>query len=269
MPSRMRVTLGPLLGASMVLASACAVAAQTKPAGTTASKPQACNRAEFRVLLDVGHSAEVPGSKSARGLPEYDFNLRLSKRIEKSLIGAGFRKTLLLVTPGPARSGLFARVARANTWPAQLFISVHHDSVPEWFLEAWDIGKGKLEGYSDRFSGHSIFVSTENREPDRSLAFARFLGREMKSQGLRYTPHYTLKEMDWRQGELLDSEAGVYRYDQLVVLRDTKMPAVLLEAGSIVNRTEELELGTEKRQSAIAAAVTKAVEQFCAAGPPR
>jgi hypothetical protein len=35
-------------------------------------------------------------------------------------------------------------------------------------------------------------------------------------------------------------DAGVYRYDQLVVLRST--PAVLLEAGSIVNRQEELEL---------------------------
>jgi len=30
---------------------------------------------------------------------------------------------------------------------------------------------------------------------------------------------------------LLNKEAGVYGYDQLVVLRSTRMPAVLLEAG--------------------------------------
>ena len=224
---------------------------------------QGCNRAEFRVLLDVGHSAEVPGSKSARRVPEYELNLRLSKRIERSLVAAGFRGTLMLITPGAARPGLFARVARANTWPADLFISVHHDSVPEWFLEVWTVD-GKPEGYSDRFSGHSLFVSTENTEAAASLAFARLLGRELKTQGLRYTPHYTSPEMSWRRRELLDAEAGVYRFDQLVVLRDTKMPAVLLEAGSIVNRAEELILGTEERQAQIATAVTKAVEQFCA-----
>jgi N-acetylmuramoyl-L-alanine amidase len=243
--------------------------AQGALAGSRAAAPAkaaqpACNRADFRLLLDVGHSAEVPGAKSARGVPEYDFNLRLAKRIEKSLVGAGFRKTLVLITPGRARPGLHARVARANAWPADLFLSIHHDSVPEWFLEVWSHG-GQEHGYSDRFAGHSLFVSAENAQSDASFQFARLLGREMKAEGLRYTPHYTLKEMDWRRRDLLDVEAGVYRYDQLVVLRDTKVPAVLFEAGSIVNRSEELLMGSEKRQAAIATAVTKAVEQFCAA----
>jgi N-acetylmuramoyl-L-alanine amidase len=42
------------------------------------------------------------------------------------------------------------------------------------------------------------------------------------------------------------------------------MPAVLLEAGSIVNRQEELELATPERRSIVADAVTAAVEDFCA-----
>jgi len=40
------------------------------------------------------------------------------------------------------------------------------------------------------------------------------------------------------------------------------MPAVLLEAGSIVNRDEELLLATPEYQSLISAAVTDAVEIF-------
>jgi N-acetylmuramoyl-L-alanine amidase len=260
-----RILLAPLLTCAMLLSGAALVSGRTDAAGTSARKlERACNRAQFRVVLDVGHSAEVPGSKSARGVPEYEFNLRLAKRIEKALTGAGFRKTVVLITPGPARAGLFARVARANSMPADLFISVHHDSVPEWFLDVWEHG-GKQHGYSDRFSGHSLFVSAENPQAGASLLFGRLLGRELKAQGLRYTPHYTLKEMDWRRRDLLDPETGVYRYDQLIVLRDTKMPAVLLEGGSIVNRSEELVMGSEKRQSAIATAVTKAVEVFCAA----
>ena len=41
------------------------------------------------------------------------------------------------------------------------------------------------------------------------------------------------------------------------------MPAVLLEAGSIVNRDEELELDKPERRALIADAVADAVESFC------
>ena len=44
---------------------------------------------------------------------------------------------------------------------------------------------------------------------------------------------------------------------------------VLLEAGSIVNREEELLLDSPERQALIATAVTDAAEAFCAARSPR
>ena len=221
-----------------------------------------CDRTQFRVVLDVGHSAEVPGAFSARGVPEYEFNLPLANQIGRALIAAGFTKTLVLVTPGPARSGLFERVAHANSYPADLFISVHHDSVPERFLESWEYG-GKQNHFSDRFRGHSIFISNENAHWEASRIFAQLLGRQLKARGLKYTPHYAEEFMRERRRELVDAEAGVYRYDQLIVLRTTAMPAVLLEAGSIVHRDEELLLRTPRHQALISAAVTDAVETFC------
>ena len=108
-------------------------------------------------------------------------------------------------------------------------------------------------------------MSFENKEPQASLLFAQLLGRELKIQGLKYTPHYTLPAMDWRGRDLLDPETGVYRYDQLVVLRETKVPTVLFEAGSIINRDEELLMSSPERQTKIATAVTDAVRLFCAA----
>ena len=84
-------------------------------------------------------------------------------------------------------------------------------------------------------------------------------------RSLHYTPHYTLALMGHRRRILVDAGAGVYRYDQLIVLRETTMPAVLLEAGSIVNRQEELELGAPERRSLTSAAIVTAVENFCAA----
>ena len=74
--------------------------------------------------------------------------------------------------------------------------------------------------------------------------------------------------MGHRQRQLVDAEAGVYRYDQLIVLKSTRMPAALLEAGSIINRDEELAVETPERQSLISAAVADAVDGFCAARRP-
>jgi N-acetylmuramoyl-L-alanine amidase len=63
--------------------------------------------------------------------------------------------------------------------------------------------------------------------------------------------------------ELLDKERGVYRYDQLIVLQNTKSPAVLFEAGIIVNKAEELELASSKRQGLIGAAMLAPVSRYC------
>ena len=61
----------------------------------------------------------------------------------------------------------------------------------------------------------------------------------------------------------MDAEVGVYRYDALIVLRTTQMPAVLLEAGSIVNRDEELLLASTNHRLLIATSVVSAVDRFC------
>ena len=49
-----------------------------------------------------------------------------------------------------------------------------------------------------------------------------------------------------------------------LALTPARMPAVLLEAGSIINRQEELELATPERRLVVAEAVTAAVADFCA-----
>ena len=226
-----------------------------------------CNRAAFRVIVDVGHTVEKHGVLSARGATEYRFNLRLANQIEQRLVDAGFGKTVELITAAPPPRGLLERAARANNLRADLLLSVHHDGVPDSFVEKWEYD-GREHAFSDRFKGHSIFISYDNGNPTGSLRFGRLLGNRLKARGLQYTRHYTEKFMGNRQRKLVDAEAGVYRYDELIVLRSTRMPAVLLEAGSIVNRDEELLLESPERQAAIAAAVTDAVEAFCAARTP-
>lgn len=221
-----------------------------------------CNRAAFHPFLDVGHTPQSQGAISARGVAEFDFNLRLGQRIERALRERGFERTTLLVSRGEAKPSLVTRVAKANLAKADLFISIHHDSVPQALIETWEY-LGAEGRFSDRFKGHSIFVSAEHPRYAKSLAFGRALGLALKEKGLAYTPHYTEKIMGARRRTLVDKEAGVYRFDRLAVLSLTTMPAVLFEAGSIINRDEELLMQSPERQTIIAEAVADAVERFC------
>jgi N-acetylmuramoyl-L-alanine amidase len=254
-----------LLSAALIFASACGHPALSQGAPPAAKPaPAACQRSAFRVVIDVGHTAEVPGATSARGTPEYAFNLRLAQDVQQALVDAGFEKTALLITNTAPPLGVFERAARANRMAADLFISIHHDSVPENLLETWAYN-GQPNHFSDRFTGYAIFVSDENATHAGNLLFGRLLGEELQAFGLHYTPHYTLPLMGNRRRVLLDADAGVYQYNKLIVLQQTHMPAALLEAGSIVNRQEELELAGPKRRVLISAAITAAVNDFCTA----
>jgi N-acetylmuramoyl-L-alanine amidase len=221
-----------------------------------------CDPAKFRIVLDVGHTAESGGATSARNVDEFVFNLRLARQIEAQLKAEGFAETRLLVTEGKARASLVKRVAAANNLPANLLLSIHHDSVPRKFLEDWDF-EGKKSRFSDRFSGHSVFVSSNNPEFKTSLAFAELLGKEMKAQGLQYAEQYSQPIMGRHRHPLLNKETGVYSYDKLIVLKKTRMAAVLLEAGSIINRDEELKMDSAEHRGVISSGVTAAVKEFC------
>lgn len=248
-----------------------AILACAGPIGAAATQPRpsdaTCNREQFRVLLDVGHTAEEPGAISVRSVTEYDFNLALARRIEHSLNKAGFAKTATLITAGPALQALVKRVQDANAAQADLLLSIHHDSVPDWLLQHMD-KEGGPKRFSDRFRGHSIFVSYENADRAGSLQFAKELGKQLKQAEMTFTSHYTEPIMRGRRRELLDRNTGVYRFDKLYVLRAARMPAVLFEAGLIINPAEETVLAGEQRQTRVATAVTEAVTAFCASRPP-
>src|SRR5215472_16380425 len=257
---RAAAKLGVVLAITLLAAGGNGLRAQ----GTSQAATESCARASFRVVVDVGHTVDVPGAMSARGVPEYAFNLQLARDVKQALLDAGFEQTVLMITATAPWRGLFERAVRANAMHANLFIAIHHDSVPDNLKHEWEYAGQKNE-FNDDYPGYALFISNDNADPAGSLLFGSMLGRELEHRGLHYTPHYTLALMGHRRRILVDAEAGVYRYDQLIVLRQTRMPALLLEAGSIVNRQEELELATPERRSLTSAAVAAAVANFCAA----
>jgi N-acetylmuramoyl-L-alanine amidase len=224
--------------------------------------PAPCDRSHFRIVLDVGHTVEAFGALSARNAPEFDFNLQLAERIEKQLVDDGFSNSLLMITNGKAKPSLFRRVALAERLAADLLLSIHHDSVPDRLLENWKF-EDKPSYFNDQVSGYSLWVSRHNPSYDASLLFATQIGKQLKAQGLQFAHQYTERFMGRYQHQLVDADAGVYRNDKLIVLKDTTMPAVLLEAGSIINRDEELQMRSAERRDLISASVSSALQSFC------
>lgn len=150
---------------------------------------------------------------------------------------------------------LGSRAPHANGM--DLFISVHHDSVQSRFIEPW-IFEGEMHGYSDRFSGYSLFVSRLNHELAASLKCASAIGAALRGEG--FTP--SRYHADPKLGEnrpFADEENGVHYFDNLAVLKTARVPALLIEAGVIVNRDEELRMRDPAVRAKIVAAVVSGV----------
>jgi N-acetylmuramoyl-L-alanine amidase len=212
---------------------------------------------KFILVLDPGHTPEKPGAMSARGVPEREFNLRVAERIRATL--AADPELEVVVTNRPDESVPNAhRIAFANRIHADLYLAIHHDSAQDEFFSTWTY-QGKTLRYCDRFEGFSLFV------PDPGGAAFRLasdLGRRLVAAGLRPTLHHAMT-VSGEGMTLLDPETGVYLHSKpLAILRHTRMPAVLLECGLIVNRAEELKLSDPAYQQRIADAVREAVEDY-------
>jgi len=92
-----------------------------------------------------------------------------------------------------------------------------------------------------------------------ALRCASAIGGELRKAGFKPSLYHA----DPVYGEsraFADAQNGVHYFDHLAVLRRASMPAVLFEAGVIVNREEENRLSDSKVQNDIAARVVDGIE---------
>ncbi len=198
--------------------------------------------------MDVGHHAAEPGVISARGRPEFEFNRDLAFDLKAELERRELRVRMIGEQGDYAVLHHRTRDARG----ADLFLSVHHDSVRERFLPI-----------AERFAGFSLFVSRDNPKLARSLACASAIGAKLRGAGFapsRYHADPVLGE----NRPFADEPNGVHYYDNLAVGRSAAMASVLLEAGVIVNRDEELRMRDPEVRRRIAAAVAEGVRECLA-----
>jgi N-acetylmuramoyl-L-alanine amidase len=207
--------------------------------------------AALLVAVDVGHYTAEPGVISASGRPEFEYNRDLALDVKAELEGAGLKVRLIGERGDYAVLGQRTRDARG----ADLFVSIHHDSVKE-----------RLLPQADRFAGFSLFISRFNPFPGRSLKCASAIGARMRQSGFAPS-RYHADPVIGESRPFADEANGVHYYDNLAVARSAPMASVLVEAGVIVNREEDLRMLDPEVHRRIAAAVAGGVGA-CLRGEP-
>ncbi|GAB7537057.1 N-acetylmuramoyl-L-alanine amidase [Burkholderia sp. 3C] len=227
-----------------VLASAAPAVHAASPAASPAAAPT--------IVVDTGHTPLHPGATGASGRVEYRYNLDLSAAVAADLAAQGDR---VFRTSADGRE--IALAARATQHPdANLFISIHHDSIQQQYLDA---------GRQRNFHGYAIFVSERNPHYAQSLRCAKAVGERMLAAG--ETPSlYHAEPIHGENRPLLDRRLGIHRFDDLMVLHTAPMPALLIEAGVIVNPDEERRLAQPETIRRIGGAIAAGIEACTQAG---
>lgn len=207
------------------------------------SSSPAVGAASKEVAVDVGHFLDKPGVISVTGIPEFEYNRNLAFKVRDLLLSSGLRVRMI------GERGDFAELNERTraAMGADLFVSIHHDSVQEKYLPV-----------ADRFAGFSLFVSRNNPQVGKSLECASAIGAEMLKVGFTRSLYHA----DAVLGEsrpFADEANGVHYYDNLAVARTATMPALLFEAGVLVNRNEEARLARPETQAMMANAIARGV----------
>src|SRR5215468_11680400 len=93
---RAATKLGVILAIILLAAGLQELRAQQRVQSASQAASENCLRSSFRVVVDVGHTADVPGAMSARGIPEYAAGIQQTGRA-LYLLGCGVSSSHFLV----------------------------------------------------------------------------------------------------------------------------------------------------------------------------
>lgn len=176
------------------------------------------------IVVDTGHSPVSSGSKASDGTPEFTLNRNLAVKVIEALKDKGHNVVDVHGTGSDRTLGSRTR----QTGAADLFISIHHDSIQQFLID---------EGRAPEFSGFSVFISGLSKNLRGSLKCAVHVGDSMVAAGEKPS-RYHAAPIKGENRPLLDDRRGIHRYDHLAVLKASLSPAILLEAGVGVNPYE-------------------------------
>lgn len=183
----------------------------------------------MKVCIDPGHGGRDPGAIGKNGTKEKDITLAIAKKL-KYILEDGIKAQVILTResdklPWGQRSiqeDLKARCNIANKNMADIFLSIHCNSSQR------DTAEG-VETYYYKYSKKGFLLAFEVQKSISQML-------KLVNRGVKFANFY--------------------------VLRETKMPAILVECGFINNPKEEAILRNEAFQIQMAMAIANGVASY-------
>lgn len=179
------------------------------------------------LVIDPGHGGYQPGATSITGKKEKDFNLTISLKLNEKLKELGYNT--VMTRDEDTALGLYERPEMANELNADVFISIHANSH----------GNKGIEGIEVLYCPS---FNSDLKEGDQHPFAETMLDALIEGTGAK--------------------NRGVIKRPNLVVLRESKMPSVLVEAGFLSSPREEKLLFTEEYQNKIVDSMVKGIENY-------
>ena len=177
---------------------------------------------KFKVVIDPGHGGLDPGAIGIGGIRETDVVLKVSKIVKKLLSEKGVKVSL--TRNNEVDLDLFPRVSFANKMNADIFVSIHANA-----------SRGKRRD----INGLETFYFRGWR--------GRLLAKKIQKQILRVSPG--------------SPDRGV-KQGRFYVIKNTRMPAVLVEIGFLTGRLDARRLEKEAHRKRIAYAIAKGILEY-------
>jgi len=177
---------------------------------------------KFLVVIDPGHGGPDPGAIGIGGLKETDVVLEVSKIVEKLLSEKGVK--VKLTRKNEVDLDLSQRVSFSNNADADIFVSIHANA-----------SRGKRRD----INGLETFYFRGWR--------GRLLAKRIQKQILRVSPG--------------SPDRGV-KQGRFYVIKNTKMPAVLVEIGFLTGRLDARRLEKTAHRKRLAYAIAKGILEY-------
>ncbi len=180
------------------------------------------------VIIDAGHGGKDRGAHSDKN-PRYEekrLTLQTAKLVGHYLTKMGHPNTLTRYTD--EFIGLKERAHLADYSGALVFVSVHYNSAPA--KEAHGIEVFYYESKSDHAR------SKLSKELSQDVLSAMIHSTQAKSRGVKH--------------------------GNLAVIRETHIPAILVEAGFLTHQGEREKIHTENYRHSIARGIAKGIDRY-------
>ncbi|MGZ9107224.1 MAG: N-acetylmuramoyl-L-alanine amidase [Micavibrio sp.] len=257
----------PVPVATMTSAQSSAIAGNlTAPEPKPAPKSTIPASQRPLIVLDPGHGGEDPGALGAHNLKEKNITLAMAKDLKKYLEETG-RYRVILTRDKDVFIRLSQRVAFARSKKADLFISLHADSINRSGVrgasiytlseKASDAETEKLaarENHADMIAGLDLSVEDE----DVANILVDLAMRDTMNQS-KFFANKTVAMLKTSGVRVLENP---HRYAGFAVLKAPDIPSILLEMGYMSNNQESALLSSPEYRAKIAEAVVSGIDNY-------